>query len=106
MSRPYPGNRSSSRLSSVGEWIGSEREVRESICALATGEGGFFLGARQNAETNKLRSVLVAETELGGRSVFEIEVDPLHPVVDPPADSCGGHIVSIRRLTSLPFRLG
>jgi hypothetical protein len=51
---------------------------------------------------DKLLSVFVAETELASRAVFEIEMDPLHPVVDSSADARRSHIVGVFSLTH-PF---
>jgi hypothetical protein len=55
---------------------------------------------------DQLLPILVAEPELGGRAVLEIEVDPSHPVVDPSADTSGCEIVSVCCLTSLFLGLG
>ena len=55
---------------------------------------------------NKLPPVLVAKAELGGRSLLELEVDPLYPVIHPSADACCREVIRVCRFTGLLLRLG
>ena len=79
--------------SAVAEGVRREGEIQETARTLASGEGLFLLGARKNAEVDELSPVLVAKAELSGRTVLEIEMDPSHPMVDPPSDAGGGKFV-------------
>jgi len=84
--------------SAVAEGVRCEGVFRESARPFTAGQGLFLLGARKNAQVDELLSELVAETELGGRTVLEIEVDPSHPMVDPSPDAGGGEVVRGGRL--------
>lgn len=92
-------------LSAVTERIRREGEIRKSVRTLTTCECCFFFRARQNAEVNELLPVLVAEAELSGRAVLEIEMDPSHPVVDPSSDAGCCETVFVGRLTGSFFGL-
>jgi hypothetical protein len=55
---------------------------------------------------DELLPVLVTKTELGGRAILEIQVDPLHPVVDSSTDASRRHVVRVCSLTGPFLRFG
>ena len=82
-------------LSAAGKWVRGKGEIGESGCSFAAGESFFFLRTRENPQVNELGAVLVAQPQLSGWIVFEVELDPADAVVDPPPDPGGRHIVSV-----------